>query len=229
VKDILPGTTGSAPYGSILFKGLLYFVCWNTQELWKTDGTSAGTKLVKGGLHDARIGNQWKTKLYLVVDNDYRVWESNGTSSGTKVMQPDNTSNPLYSLNNGFQFLEYKNELYFSGSSYPVTLGYELCKLTTAPLLLSSGNITPEALQSGHEITANFTALYSAANKEIIINNNSHINCNWKLFSINGSLLKQGRSADAIINIATPGIASGTYFLVCASPFKTDKIQIAIY
>jgi ELWxxDGT repeat protein len=61
VKDILPGTTGSSPYGSIVFKGLLYFVCWNTQELWKTDGTSAGTKLVKGGLHDARIGNQWKT------------------------------------------------------------------------------------------------------------------------------------------------------------------------
>ena len=229
VKDIVPGTAGSLPYGSIVFKNLLYFVCINTQQLWKTDGTIAGTKLVKGGLHDARIGNQWKNKLYLVVDNDYRVWESNGTSAGTKVLQPDNTGNPVYSLNNGFQFLEYKTELYFSGSSYPVTLGYELCKLTTASSLLSLGDITPGALQTAHRITANFTALYNAANKEIIINNDSQINCNWKLFSINGGLLKQGRSTAAIINIATTGIAAGTYFLVCASSFRTEKIQLAIY
>jgi len=84
-------------------------------------------------------------------------------------------------------------------------------------------------LQPASEITTNFAALYKTANKKIIINNNSHINCNWKLFSINGSLLRQGRSSDAIINIATTGIAAGTYFLVCASSFRTEKIQLAIY
>ena len=230
VKDIVPGIGNSSPYESILFNGLLYFVCLNTQELWKTNGTAAGTKVVKGGLPNARIGNKWNNKLYLIVDNDYAVWESDGTTTGTIPIHLNNTSNPVYSLNNGFQFIPFKGGLYFSGSCNGITVGYELCKLsTTATLLTASPDDKGLALQPAEEKMNNLTATYHAAGKEIIISNNSNSACNWQLFSTTGALLKKGKSAGVTTRIATPGIAPGVYFLICESALTTEKIKLVLY
>jgi len=64
----------------------------NTDELWKTDGTTAGTKLVKSFAWDrylaySEISNfiEYKDQLYFNggSQNNYTLWKSNGTSSGT--------------------------------------------------------------------------------------------------------------------------------------------------
>ena len=50
VKDIRTGPMGSNPSGLVNLDGTLYFAADNGvhgMELWKSDGTSAGTSLVK--------------------------------------------------------------------------------------------------------------------------------------------------------------------------------------
>ncbi|MEI7996958.1 MAG: ELWxxDGT repeat protein, partial [Methylococcaceae bacterium] len=50
VKDIVSGTSSSAPSSLTNVNGTLYFTAndsVNGQELWKSDGTTAGTVLVK--------------------------------------------------------------------------------------------------------------------------------------------------------------------------------------
>jgi len=136
VKDILPGTDGSRPFSSTIYNGLLYFVCYGTQELWKTDGTAAGTQLVKSMPDFARFAATWNTKMYLILGNAYAVWQSDGTTAGTTPIQLQNTANPVYSLNNDFKFKEYNAALYFSGSCNSITIGYEPSKLTLTALPL---------------------------------------------------------------------------------------------
>jgi ELWxxDGT repeat protein len=229
VKDILPGINGSSPYESILFKGLLYFVCLNTQELWKTDGTAAGTKLVKGGLPNPRIAGIWKNKLYLVIDNDYFVWQTDGTNAGTVRLQPANTINGVNSLNNGFKFLVYNDELYLSGNSYPTTIGYELCKLSTVAPLTAAAVNDVNNLQADNYTAGKMKAIYNSPAKQITITNNSRLNFSWQLVSINGIVIKQGTSADAIIHIPVPGIAPGTYFLTCLFLNKKETIKLPVF
>jgi ELWxxDGT repeat protein len=229
VKDIVPGTDGSLPYKSVVYKNLLYFICYGTQELWKTDGTATGTKLVKGGLADAKIAALWNNKLYLIVGNDYAVWQSNGNNAGTTPVILQNTNNPVYSLNNDFRFLAYKGDLYFSGNCNPVTLGFEPCKLTVTPSPLVTP-FTSEVQQNlKTENTGVISALYNAGNKQITINNKGQVNFTWQLVSINGNFLSQGKSSNTITNLPAGNIAAGTYILICTSAVKTNNIRLAIF
>lgn len=229
VKDIVPGPNSSSPYKSIVYKNLLYFVCYSTQELWKSDGTKAGTKLVKTGLPDAKITAIWNNKLYLIKGDDYAVWQSNGNTAGTVPVALQNTNNPVYSLNGDFKFLTYKKDLYFSGSCSGITLGYEPSRLTTAPLLLAASATNEDQQKIKPENNSSITALYNSGNKQIVVNNKSQMSFTWQLVSMNGSFIREGKSASAITNIPAANIAAGTYILICTSAVKTDKIRLAIF
>ncbi len=95
-------------------------------ELWKTDGTAAGTILVKdiytgydraGFPHASspRDLTEFNGKLYFTADvsNTRHIWSSDGTEAGTKL-----TIN--YTLSNATgrpaQLQIYQNQLYFPAS-----------------------------------------------------------------------------------------------------------------
>jgi ELWxxDGT repeat protein len=82
--------------------GVLYFAARNAgdnYELWRSDGTSAGTKRVK----DIRPGSQGSGPNLLVRVGDTlyftandgvhgsELWKSNGTAGGTKLVKDVNT------------------------------------------------------------------------------------------------------------------------------------------
>ncbi len=78
--------------------GRLYFQASdgsNGAELWKSDGTSSGTVLVKDILPGASGGNPGSltnvngTLYFRAADgsNGYELWKSDGTSAGTVLVK----------------------------------------------------------------------------------------------------------------------------------------------
>lgn len=96
VKDINPDAVGSSdPENLTDVDGMLYFTAHNVysnhhKELWKSDGTIAGTQLVKEFpplseccgvyLHSLPSGGG---SLYFLTSNDGQLWKSDGTEAGT--------------------------------------------------------------------------------------------------------------------------------------------------
>ncbi len=88
-----PGASDASPRYLTNVNGILYFrAVWeHGYELWKSDGTSAGTVLVK----DIRPGSSGGGPGYLTNVNGtlyfgasdgstgYELWKSDGTSAGT--------------------------------------------------------------------------------------------------------------------------------------------------
>jgi len=106
VKDIYPGERGSDPQYLTEFQGVLYFAAsdrgvhtsiydYGDVELWRSDGTEAGTYRVKelipgsGPSHIRQPVNVGGT-LYFAASyspgGDIRLWKSDGTESGTEVV-----------------------------------------------------------------------------------------------------------------------------------------------
>lgn len=130
VKDINPNEkNGCSSYNNkiaVLNNKLYFFANDGTHgfELWESDGTEAGTKMVKDinpGLEGSNHNNEivvFKNKLYFSAhsgDNDYELWTSNGTEGKTKLLKnlnPKRASRPK-----GFVPFSYKNELYFTANT----------------------------------------------------------------------------------------------------------------
>ena len=156
VKDILVGTNSSLPRASIVYNGFLYFSTTNTNELWKTDGTEVGTVLVKNTFVPAvQFAAIWNGKMYLADgQNIIHLQESDGTTAGTKDAVVQNVSFPIdaaYTPDQGFYFTEYNSDLYFSGSCFTITGGFEPVRLTlgqSGPLPLNLLSFTGEVKQN---------------------------------------------------------------------------------
>jgi len=103
VKDINPGSSDSVSIGAGLFTSInntLLFVAKSPlygNELWRSDGTTSGTQLVKdmtpgklGPSHQARL--QFNNKLYFLSQGrfdleDEGLWVSDGTTTGTRLIK----------------------------------------------------------------------------------------------------------------------------------------------
>jgi len=139
VKDVAVGSANSVPnYASssmIIFNNESYFFARNGSniELYKTNGTLAGTTLIKINTNLAYVtySYQFNGKFYFVgattIGGSEYLYESDGTTSGTYQISP---SVSTYSTNpNGFNMIGFDGNLYlpaFFGSQ-----GNEFCKLTT--------------------------------------------------------------------------------------------------
>lgn len=102
IKDVNPGATSSNPVGGddgfTIVGTTLYFTAddgTTGRELWKTDGTTAGTVLVKD-LNAVAIGFPYvygspvpNTLFFTVttVANGLELWKSDGTSAGTTILK----------------------------------------------------------------------------------------------------------------------------------------------
>jgi ELWxxDGT repeat protein len=94
VKDIYPGSAGSI--GNIFksVSGILYFGANDGvtgSGLWKSDGTTDGTVLVKGGFVSAIQYLESANGLLYFATNDgisgSELWKSDGTAAGTVLVQ----------------------------------------------------------------------------------------------------------------------------------------------
>ena len=98
LKDIRPGANGSGPDGFTNVNGTAFFSAFddtNGGELWKSDGTSDGTKLVKdinpgsGGSSSGSLTNLNGTLFFSAFDGTHGVelWRSDGTAGGTTLVK----------------------------------------------------------------------------------------------------------------------------------------------
>jgi len=108
--DINVGATGSFPYGYTNVNGTIYFSAYdaaNGTELWKTDGTAAGTILVAN--INPGSGESYPEKLTRVGNMLY--FTANNGSNGTELWATDGTTTAMITdINSG------------SGSSNPSNL-----------------------------------------------------------------------------------------------------------
>jgi ELWxxDGT repeat protein len=128
LKDITPGGGNSISNNAYLtvMNNMLYFNALNPdngRELWKTDGTTAGTVLVK----DIRTGTQGSDPIYLkavgnklfFVANDgvhgSELWVSDGTAAGTQLTKDVNPGASGSTQNNLQQL---GDKLFYSCNSY---------------------------------------------------------------------------------------------------------------
>jgi len=132
LKDIDP-TGSSNARGIIEMNGIYYFNAYTSNEgfeLWRTDGTTQGTYLVKDinpGIADGSIGFypvKMNNKIYFpatTAANGMELWSSDGTAAGTQTVadiNPGTTGSYI------FQMTVYNNKVYFV-TDHP-TYGSEL-------------------------------------------------------------------------------------------------------
>ncbi len=153
LKDINPGSTvGSTPSNFVKSNNILYFQALEAttgQELYKTDGTTAGTVLVKdvnpGTANGLTIGSlqiDFNNTLYFVGitgANDRELWRSDGTAAGTTLVQDLNPgtagSFPTLLTNvNGTLLLR----------AQPSSTGAELYRLNNGPTAANDSYTTAE-------------------------------------------------------------------------------------
>src|SRR5918993_311422 len=120
VEDIYPGKTGSEPNWLMDFKGRLLFAADHPkfgEELWKSNGTESGTRLVKDidpgplvikGVENTETGSSVPDNVLLKKNVIFfqattakygeELWKSDGTVKGTRLVKDINTvkgnSNP---------------------------------------------------------------------------------------------------------------------------------------
>ncbi len=129
VKDINPGSANSLstyPQEFANINGELFFVAddgMHGTELWKSDGTAAGTMLVADlgsnssyqGSIPTQLTNFNGTLLFVAYDfansfNTRELWKSDGTAAGTTIIGPQ-PDTPLVDLN-GTMFFGYGGSLW---------------------------------------------------------------------------------------------------------------------
>jgi ELWxxDGT repeat protein len=200
VKDIFPGIdpftsdpNGSMPVGLITVNNILFFRAFDPTEGWsllKSDGTAAGTGLVKpgGGISMPSWLTDVSNTLFFTSSDD-QLWKSDGTAAGTVMIKEIDPTAGL-SLP---QYLVNVNGTLFFAAQDPLN-NYQLWKSNgTAANTVMVKNVIPENLAN-----CNGT-LYFSGNDGI---NGEEI---WK---------SNGTAATTIMvqDIATPGNGSPVDF-----------------
>lgn len=136
VKDIYPGSESSYPNEIFGFNGAIYFSAINGthgRELWKSDGTQAGTNMLKD-LNPGDNGSWSSPNTFAALNNvlcfnayhpeyGFELWKTDGTAEGTVVVKDISEG-----LQSGFpdNLTALNGTLYFSATD--AAHGYELWK-----------------------------------------------------------------------------------------------------
>ncbi|MGB0892067.1 MAG: ELWxxDGT repeat protein [Flavobacteriaceae bacterium] len=212
VKDIYPGAIGSGPEYFFKQNNKLYFYAFteqNGRELWISDGTENGTKLLKDinpgdtgsiSTHTPKFIN-YNNKVYFTAyneDSNYELWETDGTEDGSKLFVDINAgSNGSYpdnfTINNG--------TLYFNAGND--TNGKELWKtngtVSGTNMVVDNQPGTPNG-GPGNMISFNNRLFMSVSNPTT----NSAVTSGKELRA-----LSNGQSSFEIIKDIDPGSGSG--------------------
>src|SRR5262249_58202204 len=105
LKNVNPGTLGSSPGQIVAVGNTIFFAARDSdhgRELWKTDGTAAGTAFVKdirpgsGGSYPEYLTNFRGTLFFVANDgaNGPELWKSDGTAARTVRLKDPNPGHP---------------------------------------------------------------------------------------------------------------------------------------
>lgn len=154
LKDIKPGTEGSEPRGWAVFKDRAYFFAddgVNGHEIWSTDGTAAGTSLLKhiatgtaNAFSEVSAIAISEGKLQLLAASPGEDWSasdlysSDGTEAGTTFKFDFESAFPVMFGSITTDLIYYNNRKFYktNGSTASVTLVKDL-----SSEILSSGSI----------------------------------------------------------------------------------------
>jgi ELWxxDGT repeat protein len=197
VKDINTGADSSLRYrftDFTVFNGALYFAAddgVNGFELWKTDGTAAGTVLVQDINTAAGAGSSpadftvFNGALYFAADdgaNSRKLWKTDGTAAGTVLVKDINTVTGTGFTPDDFPrgFPVFNGALYFSTSGG--VNGYELWKTdgTAAGTVLVGDTNT--AVWGSH-----LTSGFAVFNGELYFQADYYGQANWELWKTDGT------------------------------------------
>ena len=131
LKDINTGSSSSYPLYFTQMGGYVYFGAGGgsrsgiNSSLWRTDGTEAGTTIVKE-IGDGALRGQYQTRQFLEFNNclyfstsdgvsGYELWKSDGTESGTTLVKDiksgSNSSDPtLFTVFGDYLYFSAKDE-----------------------------------------------------------------------------------------------------------------------
>ncbi len=134
MSEIDPGASGNRPFGCAVFDNAVFFSAFDRTsgfELWKSDGTEAGTVRVKDinpGASGSIPGGftVFNNALYFSAfdaTSGFELWRSDGTEAGTVRVKD---INPGPGGSSPFGFTISNNALYFSADDG--TNGFELWK-----------------------------------------------------------------------------------------------------
>ncbi len=237
VKDIYPGA-GSA-FSSyydvrkmISINGTVYFTAddgVSGQELWKTDGTAAGTVRVIDGMPGPEHSNpsfltNFKGSLYFTayatVDgmSGYKLWKSDGTAGGTVALADPgrlNYASNLMTAGNKLYFTAYQ----FGNSGLYGETGGELWYsdgTAAGTLLVKDIEVGPESSWPAHLTDVNGTLYFSAGQTS----RGAEL---WKYapdacvtpnaaLTVTGSIVCAGNPASVSVKGSQPGVAYQLYF-----------------
>ena len=175
VSDIVSGSVSSYADRLTAVDNTLYFRANNGQngfELWKSNGTSSGTVMVKdiypqssGGNSNPNYLTEMGGTLYFsamdTTNNGHQLWKSDGTTFGTVMVTAINsggTANPGIHTDG---FVVMNNNLYFSANDG--TNGVELWKSDGT----ASGTVMVKDINSGSAESFSYTP----AVKPVVMNN----------------------------------------------------------
>jgi ELWxxDGT repeat protein len=134
LKDINPGANSSYFYpdnAMVRFGDYIYFAAKNAAsgaELWRTDGTVAGTEMVKEinpGFSDSRLNNFYVVGSFLLFTADdgvsgLELWRTDGTSAGTVLVKDINPgANDAIGefIDNPAYYAVFNGKLYFGANN----------------------------------------------------------------------------------------------------------------
>ncbi|HUM47199.1 MAG TPA: hypothetical protein PLD84_09730, partial [Chitinophagales bacterium] len=135
IKDIAPGIADAftdfgidadyqAVIGDVLYVSAGGGTAYNDFELWRIDGTEAGTYMIKDiipgstGSHPELLSNAGGM-LYFQIKNTsgiHEVWKSDGTESGTVFLKTVVNVLDRYERDGNY-FIEYKGLVYFGAAT----------------------------------------------------------------------------------------------------------------
>ncbi|GAB3518062.1 hypothetical protein GCM10027442_38320 [Emticicia fontis] len=228
VKDIYPGsyyTDNTIPINLTEMNGLLYFMAADAtlgRELWKSDGTEAGTTLVKDVNPGSAIG--FYSNSYMINGggtlyfsgysdaNGFELWKSDGSTAGTVLVKDivPGTGSGLNEYSSGGCYFTWINgTLYFQGIT--TENGEELWKSdgTSAGTVMVKDIATGSRGSGPNNLVENNGVLYFAAYDELTDRS--------QLFKSDGTSAGTVRVKDI------PG-SSGPYYMTAAQ----GKVYFAV-
>lgn len=168
-------------YIGVVYKDEFYFHVTRDgsgSELWKTDGTEAGTTLVRGGLDGLDNLIVFSNSLYFTTADattGKEIWMSDGTSTGTSLSSdifPNNLNPAIGKGSNPDDFYVFNNQLFFSARGYDDAdnklIGRELWKIdgtTALAEIVKNINTTIESSTERSGLRAGLTQFITYKNE----------------------------------------------------------------
>ncbi len=167
-------------------------------ELWKTDGTNAGTVLVKdiivgNGSSDPKNLIEYNGRLYFTAQNltnTRELWVSDGTTAGTQLVSNLEMA--------GTEMVVYNNELYFYAVDQSSGFGGELYAYQDPALSVNNFEENQFILHP------------NPVNDTFKINTNVQIK-SVEIININGQLIKSFNKG--LVNYTIESLSAGIYFI----------------